>query len=74
MFLNEKFSLYDLKFKGQLLAVISHYGPTTDSGHYKAHIRTENSWYCCNDSVISLVDFDDITNSKECYLLFYIES
>ncbi|KAL4401770.1 ubiquitin-specific protease Doa4 [Malassezia pachydermatis] len=54
--------LYDL------YAVTHHFG-TLSSGHYTASIRTQGTWYYCDDSVISQSDAQLRTASP--YVLFY---
>ena len=70
--LNEEISSPD--FKAKLIGVVSHHGSTTNSGHYIAHVKSEISWFCCNDGVVSTTEFANFSNSKECYLLFYLHS
>ncbi|EMG49338.1 UBP8 Ubiquitin carboxyl-terminal hydrolase 8 [Candida maltosa Xu316] len=66
---------YSVEFEGvrfyELFGVIVHIG-SVNTGHYIAFIKDGNGqWYKFDDSVVSLVDQEEVTNSKA-YLLYYI--
>ena len=54
-----------------LIGVIFHHGSTTASGHYTSVVKVNNVWYRCNDNSVEVVEFTDICDSKESYILFY---
>ncbi|EGW32741.1 uncharacterized protein SPAPADRAFT_149886 [Spathaspora passalidarum NRRL Y-27907] len=55
----------------ELFAVVCHIG-SVNTGHYIVYIKDGNGrWFMYDDSVISLVSQQDVTN-KNAYLLYYI--
>ncbi|GJQ09549.1 hypothetical protein GpartN1_g1340.t1 [Galdieria partita] len=56
-----------------LYAVVNHIGKI-DHGHYITLIREQNSWFKCDDEVVSLDSFSTSSDahSSQAYLLFYI--
>ena len=68
--LKETFSISG--FKASLIGSVSHIGPSTTSGHYISHVKVVDDWYCCSDENIKVTKFSTFSDSKECYLLFYI--
>ncbi|RLV91493.1 Ubiquitin carboxyl-terminal hydrolase 8 [Spathaspora sp. JA1] len=55
----------------ELFAVVCHIG-SVNTGHYIVYIKDGNGcWFMYDDSVISLVSSQDVTN-KNAYLLYYI--
>jgi len=53
-----------------LIAVVNHTG-STESGHYSCYVRHHrNTWYNCNDQVITRERVENVLSS-EGYLLFY---
>ena len=57
----------------KLYAVISHYGPSSMSGHFMAYCRNkkDNNWYLYNDSIVSLCNKPYQYNDGMPYILFY---
>ena len=54
----------------KLFAVVNHQG-TLQSGHYTCFIKqAHNSWFKCDDSVVTKATVTDVLRS-EAYLLFY---
>ena len=51
---------------------MSHIGSSTSLGHYISHVKVIDDWYCCNDSLVTAAEFSDFSDSKECYLLFFV--
>ena len=68
--LKETFSISG--FKASLIGSVSHIGPSTTSGHYISHVKVVDDWYSCSDENITVTRFSTFSDSKECYLLFYI--
>ena len=52
----------------RLISCCSHIEIGMGCGHYTAHVRCGDAWYCCNDSVISKVGEVD---KRRAYVLFY---
>ncbi len=38
--------------------MIFHKGPSTSTGHYTSMISGNNMWYLCNDTNVTVVDFN----------------
>ena len=60
----------------RLTAVISHHGPSAESGHFTADTRhaTNGEWYRFNDAQVHRIAGDAATNEtreRDCYMLFY---
>lgn len=60
----------------RLTAVISHHGPSAESGHFTADTRNASTgeWYRFNDAQVHRIAGDAATNEmreKDCYMLFY---
>ena len=70
LILKETFSVPN--FKASLIGSVLHIGPSTTSGHYISYVKVTDNWYCCNDTSVTLAEFSDFSNSKECYLLFCV--
>lgn len=60
----------DVKQIYELFGVFVHEG-SISTGHYTVYIKNSGHWYKCDDSVVSLVNQDEVLNSNA-YLLFYI--
>jgi ubiquitin carboxyl-terminal hydrolase 8 len=58
-----------------LIGVSEHIGPTANSGHYTATVRSgvDGQWYRCNDSHVGLTS-GDAAVTDGAYLLFYQRS
>ena len=54
----------------QLRGLIQHVGSTFDNGHYVAYFFSEDNWYMANDSVITPVTWE-IVSDVEAYILLY---
>lgn len=50
---------------------VFHHGKSINSGHYTAIVRKNNQFYKINDNVVSICTWP--RNSKEVYLLFYVQ-
>ena len=57
----------------QLYAVICHFGPSSNSGHFVAYCRNrmDHKWYLYNDSIVSLCKEPHEYNKGMPYILFY---
>ena len=58
----------DVKQIYELFGVVVHEG-SISTGHYTVYIKNSGHWYKCDDSVVSLVNQDEVLNSNA-YLLF----
>ncbi|KAF8360632.1 hypothetical protein PRIPAC_87555, partial [Pristionchus pacificus] len=56
-------------FEYTLFAVVQHEG-SLDSGHYTAFVRSNNTWYLCDDERIRTVPVEKVL-AAEAYILFY---
>jgi len=58
-----------------LYAIVTHYGPSSMSGHFIAFCKSpfDNKWYKYNDSIVSLVgdSFKQVNEAGTHYILFY---
>ena len=62
------------KFKYKLIGISTHSGSSSSyAGHYIAYCYRdiEDKYYCFNDTKATPVEFDDIKNRGEPYILFY---
>ena len=66
--LKETFSIPN--FKASLIGSVSHVGSSTTSGHYISYVKVEDGWYSCSDNSITKTNFCNISDSRDCYLLF----
>ncbi len=66
---NRSISLPD--FKGDLIRMNFQKGPSTSSGHYTSMIYVHDSWYLCNDTNVTVVDFNTFCIWSTVYILFY---
>ena len=61
--------------KYQLIGVITHFGPSGQSGHFIAHCKSpiNNEWYTYNDSIVSKIENfqKNVIDLGMPYLLFY---
>ena len=57
----------------RLIGVVTHFGPSGMSGHFIAFCRSfiDNNWYKYNDSIVTLSNFMEVTNTGVPYILFY---
>ena len=61
--------------KYQLMAFISHKGPSVHSGHYVAHIRkgVQGEWVLFNDEKVVKADAESVKDLKRlAYLYFFV--
>lgn len=56
--------LYDL------FGTVNHIG-SMQSGHYVSNVKTDSTWYHCNDQHVGLSREEDVLKSPGAYLLFY---
>ncbi|OSD05569.1 ubiquitin carboxyl-terminal hydrolase 14 [Trametes coccinea BRFM310] len=56
-----------------LKAFISHKGPSVHSGHYVAHIRTEEGWVLFNDEKVVKADGESVRELKKLAYLYVFE-
>ena len=59
--------------KYRLKAFISHKGPSVHSGHYVAHIRTEEGWVLFNDEKVVRADAESVRSLRELAYLWLFE-
>ena len=59
--------------KYQLIGVVTHYGPSSMSGHFIAFCKSfvDNNWYKYNDSMVSLSSIQEAKTAGVPYILFY---
>jgi ubiquitin carboxyl-terminal hydrolase 5/13 len=58
----------------KLRAFISHNGPSVHSGHYIAHIRTDdNKWVLFNDEKVVEADQESVDGLKKLAYLYFFE-
>ncbi|XP_010535000.1 PREDICTED: ubiquitin carboxyl-terminal hydrolase 25-like isoform X2 [Tarenaya hassleriana] len=58
----------------KLFGTIVHSGFSPESGHYYAYIKDAlGRWYCCNDSLVSLSNVQEVLSEKA-YILFFCRS
>ena len=57
----------------QLIGVVTHFGPSSMSGHFIAFCRSfvDNNWYKYNDSFVTLSSFQEAKTTGVPYILFY---
>ena len=60
-------------FSGKLIGFIEHNGASVTTGHYKNVVNCGNTWFHCDDALISKKDPDMNFNSNKCYILFYLK-
>lgn len=51
----------------ELISVICHFKVGIFYGHYVSYVKKDNSWYCCNDGVVSKGNVD----KKNAYIMIY---
>ena len=56
-------------FFGNLIGFIDHLGTTPHSGHYVSNVKIDNTWFLCNDSLITPNTSN--LNSSQVYIAFY---
>jgi len=69
--------LKDVPARYQLMAFISHKGPSVHSGHYVAHIRkgAEGDWVFFNDEKVVKADAESVKDLKKlAYLYFFVRT
>jgi ubiquitin carboxyl-terminal hydrolase 36/42 len=55
-----------------LCGVLVHFGATQCGGHYKAYVRSSQTWFEADDSNVREVDKSQVLNQRQgAYLLFY---
>ena len=59
--------------KYQLIGVVTHFGPSSMSGHFIAFCKSfvDGNWYKYNDSIVSLSNFQEAKTTGVPYILFY---
>ena len=55
----------------ELYGVVNHINFGSYGGHYTAHIRSDNKWYKCNDSLISELKDDKQAVPSTAYIFFF---
>ena len=57
----------------KLICIISHFGPSSTSGHFIAfcYVESKGKWYEFNDSIVSEITFQEAKNKGTAYVLFY---
>ena len=57
----------------KLICIISHFGPSSTSGHFIAfcYVESKGKWYEFNDSIVTESSFDEAKNKGTAYVLFY---
>ena len=63
---SENGSLLSYRLRG----LIEHVGPSFGNGHYTTYFCTEDNWYKANDSVITRVSWQ-IVSDVQAYILLY---
>ena len=63
----------DVPANYRLKAFISHKGPSVHSGHYVAHIRTEEGWVLFNDEKVVKADEESVKELKKLAYLYFFE-
>ncbi len=63
----------ELPARYRLKAFISHKGPSVHSGHYVAHIRTEEGWVLFNDEKVVKADAESVRELKKLAYLYVFE-
>ena len=60
-------------YKYTLECIIEHIGKSPHIGHYKAYLRIDNRWRCCDDHRVTDMTEAELPASlkKQSYLLFY---
>jgi ubiquitin C-terminal hydrolase len=66
-------TIKDINTQFRLYAVICHFGPSSNSGHFVAFCRNrmDHKWYLYNDSIVSLCKEPQEYNKGMPYILFY---
>jgi ubiquitin C-terminal hydrolase len=57
----------------KLICIISHFGPSSTSGHFIAfcYVERKGKWYEFNDSIVTESSFEEAKNKGIAYVLFY---
>ncbi|KAI0770909.1 ubiquitinyl hydrolase [Trametes elegans] len=63
----------ELPARYRLKAFISHKGPSVHSGHYVAHIRTDEGWVLFNDEKVVKADAESVRELKKLAYLYVFE-
>ncbi|KAI0653789.1 ubiquitinyl hydrolase [Cubamyces menziesii] len=63
----------ELPARFRLKAFISHKGPSVHSGHYIAHVRTEEGWVMFNDEKVVKADAESVRELKKLAYLYVFE-
>merc|ERR1712240_704527 len=58
--------------KYELHYIIEHIGPNLHSGHYKSYFKKNNTWYCANDKIITMIETEDLPSQP--YINIYKEA
>ena len=63
----------DSPFKYKLIGVVTHFGPSGDSGHFIAFCRSfvNDQWYKYNDAMVTSSSFIEARDTGIPYILFY---
>jgi len=76
---DEFINLYDFiyykntNFRYKLIGVVTHFGPSSDSGHFIAFCKSfvDFKWYKYNDAMVSPSSFNEAKTTGVPYILFY---
>ena len=76
---DEYINLYDFiyykstYFRYKLIGVVTHFGPSSDSGHFIAFCKSfvDSKWYKYNDAMVSPSSFNEAKTTGVPYILFY---
>merc|ERR1711873_194465 len=52
--------------------IIEHIGPNLHCGHYISYFKKNNTWYCANDKVITMIGTEDLPSQP--YINIYKEA
>jgi ubiquitin C-terminal hydrolase len=75
----ETINIYDFiyfkntPYKYRLIGVVTHFGPSGESGHFIAFCRSfvDKKWYRYNDAIVTPSSFKDARDVGVPYILFY---
>ena len=61
-------------FRYRLIGVVTHFGPSGDSGHFIAFCKSfvDQKWYRYNDAMVTPSSFVDARDVGVPYILFYL--
>ena len=60
-------------FNYRLIGVVTHFGPSGESGHFIAFCKSfvDGNWYKYNDAIVTLSSFTEAQRTGVPYILFY---